>query len=248
VIESKKAFIMLERISDNETKNDLFSIIGLDKDKIALLGKLARQDNLEQIILLGEETFEEKQRNNADFQFKHLIGIHIEKLVHKKISNDLIDFEVKVEEQQGGQDIVVRYNGKIVYYIEVKSRWNNRNSITMSPLQMKNAVENKSNYSLCCVEMSDFEDEERYNVADIHKIIDRITFLSNVGNKIEPLLTGILAVKDTKSEISLTGDYRGIIPQSMVEQGDSFDDFMNYLLEKIFTKNGNNPEPPPVHD
>ena len=50
-IEEKKAIIMMARISDNETKNDLFSIIGLDKDKIALLGELSRQDDLERIIV-----------------------------------------------------------------------------------------------------------------------------------------------------------------------------------------------------
>ena len=235
VIESKKASIMLERISDNETKNDLFSIIGLDKDKIALLGELSRQENLDRIIELGKEALENEQRENADFQFKHTIGTHIEKLVREKIGNDLTDFEIKVEEQQGGQDIVIRHNGEIVYYIEVKSRWDNRNSITMSPLQMKKAVENQSKYSLCCVEMSDYKvgEKDRYNVSDINEILDRISILSDIGRKIEPILTGILAVKDTENQISIAGDYRGVIPQQIVKQGDNITNFVNYLIEKI---------------
>jgi hypothetical protein len=141
--------------------------------------------------------------------------------VREKIGNDLTDFEIKVEEQQGGQDIVVRRSNEIIYYIEVKSRWDNRNSITMSPLQMKNAVENQLKYSLCCVEMSNYKagEEDRYNVSDINDILERITILPDIGGKIEPILTGILAVKDIENEISLTGDYRGVIPQPIVKQG-----------------------------
>lgn len=235
VIENKKASIMLERISDNETKNDLFSIIGLEKDKIALLGELSRQENFDKIIQLGKEALENEQREEADFKFKKTIGTHIEKLVRQKIGDYLTNFEIKVEEQQGGQDIVIIHNGEIVYYIEVKSRWDNRNSITMSPLQMKKAVENKSKYSLCCVEMSDYKvgEEDRYNVSDINEILERISILSDIGKKIEPILTGILEVKDIENQISLTGDYRGVIPQPIVKQGNILIEFVDGLIEKI---------------
>ncbi|HOY33182.1 MAG TPA: hypothetical protein PKW80_14985 [Bacteroidales bacterium] len=213
-IEDKKAAIMMARISDSETKNDLFSIIGLDKNKIALLGELSRQEDLERIILLGKQALEEEKRNNADFQFKHTIGTHIEKIIREKIGADLINFQIKVRDEQGGQDIVIEFNSSIIYYIEVKSRWDIRNSITMSPLQMKNAVANKRIYSLCCVDLTDYKNGEadRYNVTDIQEIIHKIHVLTNIGLKIEPLLNGILAVKDYENEISLTGDYRGTIP------------------------------------
>ena len=244
-IESKKASIMLERISDNETKNALFSIIGLEPNKITLLGELSKLNNLEQIIKLGKERVEEEQRNNANFRHKHKIGTHIEKLVREKMG-DLINLEInipkqqnrqdaEVEEQQGGQDIVVKFNGEIVYYIEVKSRWDSGNKIQMSPLQMRKAVENKTIYSLCCVEMCDYEvgdKEKRYN-AEIQDIIDKITVLSDIGNKIEPLLQGILSVKDNETEISLTGDYRGTVPQSIVKKGCNLADFISHLIEKF---------------
>lgn len=234
-IADKKATIMMARISDSETKNDLFSIIGLDKNKIALLGELSRQNDLERIIQLGKQALEEENRNNADFQFKHSIGTHIERLIREKIGNELNNFHIKVRDEQGGQDIVVEYNNSIIYYIEVKSRWDIRNSITMSPLQMKNSVLNKNKYSLCCVEMSDFKngDPDRYNVSDIQEIINRINVLNDIGNKIEPLLNGILAVKDYENEISLTGDYRGTIPQSIVKSGKNLDSFVHDLINLI---------------
>ena len=225
----------MARISDNETKNDLFAIIGLDKNKIALLGQLAKQDDLERIINLGIEAIEDEKRNKADFQFKHTIGTHIEKLIREKIGKDLTNFKVEVREQQGGQDIVVEHNNSVVYFIEVKSRWDSRNSITMSPTQMKNAVANKSNYSLCCVDMTDYKtgDKDRYNVTDIEVIFDRINVLNDIGNRIEPLLDGVLAVKDFENEVSLSGDYRGTIPQSIVKTGNSIDNFVTHLIEVL---------------
>mgnify|MGYP002746250255 CR=1 FL=1 len=235
IIESKKASIMLDRISDSETKEDLFSIIGLEKEKISLLGELSKKDNFEKIIELGTQLLEEEEYKKTDFQFKHTIGTRIEKLVREEIKDDLKTFEVKVQEEQGGQDITIKYKGEIIYYIEVKSRWDSRNSITMSSLQMQRAVENQTKYSLCCVDMTNYKvgKPERYNVSDINEIFDRIYILSNIGSKIEPILKGILSVKDKENEISISGDYRGVIPQAIIKEGKNLDFFIKMLINKL---------------
>jgi len=235
IIESKKASIMLDRISDSETKEDLFSIIGLEKEKISLLGKLSKKDNFEKIIKLGTELLEEEEYKKTDFQFKKTIGTHIEKLVREEIKVDLKTFEVKVQEEQGGQDITIKYKGEIIYYIEVKSRWDSKNSVTMSSTQMKKAVENQTEYSLCCVDMTDYKvgTEERYKVSDINEIRDRIYILSDIGSKIEPILKGILSVKDKENEISISEDYRGVIPQAIIKEGGSLDSFIEMLIKKL---------------
>lgn len=235
IIESKKASIMLDRISDSETKEDLFSIIGLKPDKISLLGKLSKKDNFEKIIKLGTELLEEEEYKKTDFQFKKTIGIHIEELVREEIKVDLKTFEVKVQEEQGGQDITIKYKGEIIYYIEVKSRWDSKNSVTMSSTQMKKAVENQTEYSLCCVDMTDYKvgTEERYKVSDINEIRDRIYILSDIGSKIEPILKGILSVKDKENEISISEDYRGVIPQAIIKEGGSLDSFIEMLIKKL---------------
>jgi hypothetical protein len=234
-IEDEKATIMMARISNAETKNDLFSIIGLEPKQIALLGELAKQVDLERIISLGKIALEEEKRDKQDFQFKHAIGTHIEKLVRDKIGADLNNFKITVRDEQGGQDIIVEYNNSIVYYIEVKSRWDIRSSISMSALQMKNSVINRDKYSLCCVEMSDYKvgDESRYEESDINEIKNRINVINDIGNRIKPLLDGVLSVKDIENEISLVGDYRGTIPQTIVKKGQSLDDFINFLIAKI---------------
>jgi hypothetical protein len=237
-INAEKAGILMARIEDDETKDDLFSIIGLEKSKIALLGDLSRHAELDKIIELGKRALEEQKRNDADFQFKHGIGTHIEKLIRETVGNELGDLNIRVREEQGGQDIVVESKGQVVYYIEVKSRWDQRNSIEMSPLQLKNSVNNKDKYSLCCVDMCDYKpgQPERYEVEDISLIIDRIHVLNDIGKQVKPLMEGIMSVKDVETQITLTGDYKGTIPQTVVKEGQTMTDFVKYLITRIGTE------------
>ncbi len=229
VINSKKASIMLALISGADVKEHLFSIIGAGANKIALLGQLARCDNLEDLYNKIAET----EGDNADYRHKHLIGTHIERLIRERIGKDISDFSAKPEEEQGGQDIVIRCDGRAVYYIEVKSRWDARSgSITMSPLQMERAVGKYKNYSLFYVDMTDYNDPDRFCVSDVDKIIDRIKVLSDIGERFRPLVDGILS-RDVENEVSLTREYRGNIPLSVARQGIDFGTFMNTLTEIV---------------
>jgi hypothetical protein len=147
---------------------------------------------------------------------------------------------LKVDEQQGGQDMVVRINNQVVYFIEVKSRWDMQNSIRMSNTQVKKAVREKEHYSLCCVEMSDYypADGNRHHVEDISAIIDRIKFLSDIGKKIEPLISSAMAVETNVDEIRLTDEYRAVIPQSVVIKGQDIYSFVNYLIKFLKFETG----------
>ena len=118
---------------------------------------------------------------------------------------------------------------KKIYYVEVKSRWNTQPSIMMSSLQMKKASENKEIYSLCCVDMSGYTTDkgDRYE-PPVEVILDRISVLDDIGEKLEPLHKRI----HTKNynEIHITDDYKVVIPQTVVKQGN---DDIQYLMDKI---------------
>jgi hypothetical protein len=234
IIEEKKAIILMASVSDASTKNDLFSIITQDIDKIKLLGELSRRGDLKEIIELGKKAVDEQKQNNANFQFKYSIGKHIEDLIREKIGFELENLKVSVHDEQNGQDIIIEFDGSIIYYVEVKSRWDTRNSITMSPTQMRTAINNKNKYALCCVEMSDYKigKDERYNVTDINEIIDRIFLLCDIGSRVEPL-NDILSPINSENEITLTGDFRGTIPQNIVKTGQSLNIFVDNLIKII---------------
>lgn len=235
ILNAKRANVMLETISDETTKDDVFSIITLESSKILQLGQLARNPNLSRIIELGQMALIEESKQRSDFDFKHAIGKKIESLIKEKIGKELEGFKVAVEDVQNGQDIIIRMNQKDLYYIEVKSRWNSESSIMMSKNQFTNAANNKTIYSLCCVEMSDYKvgEEERYQVDDVNIIFDRIKIINTIGNELEPLISGILVTTDKENEITLTGDYKATIPQRLIKTGSNIDDFVTFLIPKL---------------
>lgn len=235
-LNDKKALIMMSKISGNPVvKNDLFKIINSDDDQISLLGELSQRKDLAKLIALGEAAMLEEVKNNADFQFKKQIGVHLEDLIRKSIQSELNNFSVEVREEQNGQDIIIKIDNLPVYYIEVKSRWNNISSILMSKNQVSTAVNEKNRYSLCCIEMSDYKvgQNDRYTVDDLNIIFDRISIINNIGAELEPLIENVLAAKDLDNEITLTGDYKATIPQKFIKNGSNFNEFVSYLIIKL---------------
>jgi hypothetical protein len=235
ILNGKRANIMLDMVTDDLIKKDVFSIISLKPEQINKLGQLARHKNLDEIIALGLKALDEEFRTKTDFQFKYEIGKRLESLIKEKLGADLAVFDVSVKDVQNGQDIVISLNGNEVYFIEVKSRWNSDSSIMMSKNQFTNAAANKEKYSLCCVEMSDYKNGqiERYEVDDIEIIFDRIKIINTIGFELEPLIKGILLTTDIENEITLTGDFKATIPQRLIKTGSSFNEFVNYLISKL---------------
>lgn len=237
LLNSKRANIMLARVTDERIKEDVFSIVTLEAAKINKLGELARNPDIEEIIKLGEEKLEEKKRAEEEFEFKKKIGTHIEGLVRARIGKDIKDFRVAVVDQQGGQDMVILMKEKIVYYIEVKSRWDSKNSIRMSYSQCNKAVEHKERFSLCAVDLVDYhpkDGSDRHLVDDITKIIDKIKFVNDIGYKIEPLITADIRVKTKEDEVRLSDDYRAIVPQPLINKsGITLSDFVTQLISII---------------
>lgn len=232
LLNTKRANVMLDKVSDNQITSDVFSIIRLQPDQINKLGDLSRNKHMDRIIELGIIALDDEQQRNTDFQFKHAIGKHIENLIKDKIGVDLAMFSVDVQDVQNGQDIVISKENRPVYFIEVKSRWDERNSITMSKNQFMNAIEHKDKYALCSVDMTKYKigDQERYKVEDTTIIFDRIKLVKTIGNSLEPLISGILLKNDIETEITLTGDYKATIPQTIIQGGDDLDKFVNDLI------------------
>jgi hypothetical protein len=59
---SNKALVVMAKILNDNIKNDLFSIMGLDDNGISKLGTLSKNPALEKIIDLGLKAYDEKRR------------------------------------------------------------------------------------------------------------------------------------------------------------------------------------------
>ncbi len=234
-LNARRANIVLDSVTEDSIISDVFSIVSLETKQINKLGILARNKNLDQIISLGMQAFEDNSKKDNDFLFKKVIGTRIEALIRNKIGKDLSQFNIVPKDVQNGQDIVISLAGVDVFYIEVKSRWNSDNSIMMSKNQFLNAAKNKDIYSLCCVEMSNYKTNEpgRYEVEDVTVIFDRIKFCNTIGVELEPLINGMLVNTDLSNDITLTGDYKATIPQRIIKTGQSLDEFIAYLISKL---------------
>ena len=63
-------------------------------------------------------------RDKNDFEFKKKLGLYVETYLLKQLDIIIGDnkLNVSVIDDQGGQDLKVLVNDKVIYYIEVKSR------------------------------------------------------------------------------------------------------------------------------
>ncbi|RAR46450.1 sacsin N-terminal ATP-binding-like domain-containing protein [Flavobacterium lacus] len=233
LLNEKKASIMISVVTKEETKDDIFAIVTLEDDKLKSIGKLISNPDFEAILNQAMNALDDEKQTKANFQFKKQIGNHIEEILkeHLKgiINPDDIKYEIKGE--QDGQDIIIKIKEEAKYYIEVKSRWDKKTSIKMSKNQTLRSNEQKSNYALCSVDMTDYIGEDRFEIVEISKIIDNIKFINDIGVHVEHLIE-VLKQTDATEEIHLDGDYRTLIPQSIItEKGIKLSQFETYLIE-----------------
>lgn len=235
-LDDKKANLMLEIVTNENTKDDIFSIVTLKESQLKKLGKLVQEGNFESILNAAAAILQQQIENDADFRHKHEIGIYIEGLIRVKLAvelQDRVSFDngklLETSDVQGGQDIIVLLDGNPIYYIEVKSRWNPVNSVSMSKLQLQRAVEENEHYALCAVDITRYSGtNDRYNLST-NEILPLTKFVTNIGRSIKPLIEdNLLAEKNQNESIHLI-DYRGIIPQEIIKFGNDFQNFISQL-------------------
>jgi hypothetical protein len=232
-LNDKKASIMLSVVTKEETKDDIFSIVTLADDKLKSIGRLIRRRDFESIINKAISLIEEEYQPNANFEFKHKIGTHIEKILREHLKGIYTPEEIiyEVKDEQDGQDIVILIQDEIRYYIEVKSRWDKNTSIRMSKNQTIRAYEKQKIYSLCSVDMTNYHEADRFEVQDIKKIFSCIKFMTNIGAEVEHLIDTLKQTNEY-DEIHLDGDYRTLVPQKIIdEEGISMNDFEKFLID-----------------
>ncbi|MGJ1434221.1 sacsin N-terminal ATP-binding-like domain-containing protein [Sphingobacterium spiritivorum] len=238
-LDDKKATLMLEVVTNENTKDDIFSIVTLEESDLKKLGKLVQEDNFSALLDKATDLLQQQIETEADFRHKHEIGTYIESLIREKLSDELQDRvsfgdkETEATNIQGGQDIVIFLDGNPVYFIEVKSRWNSQNSVSMSKLQLQRAVEENERYALCAVDITRYiGSNDRYRLST-EEILPLTKFVTKIGDTIKPLIEDNLEAEKQQDKSIHLIDYRGIIPQDIIQNGNDFDNFIELLSETI---------------
>ena len=232
IINERRANIVLAKVQDSRSKNDLFNIIRLSEDKIEKLAKLSQESDFEKIITLGRKALQEETGTIADFEFKKRIGVMIEDLVRSRVQQEVAGIPVEIQERQDGQDIVVLLHGQIVYRLEVKSRWQPGYSTTLSHRQSEVAAENPTRYALCCVDLTTYcpeGEDKRHNITSVEKIENLIRFLPEIGGMVDALTADVRIAEKKPEAIKLAEAYRVLVPQNVVQQGMNLSEFIVFL-------------------
>lgn len=239
-LDDRKANLMLEIVTNENTKDDIFSIVTLKEEQLKKLGKIVQLPNFDEILSQAENAIRLENERKSDFAHKHKIGTYIESKIREKL-NEAIASKIQVdkdrsldaEDVQGGQDIIIYYEDLPLYFIEVKSRWDSRNSVSMSKLQLEKASENSNKYSLISVDITKFQGSSNRYELPLEEIIPLIKVVNDIGQNIHPLITNnLVAERDQSSTVKLV-DYRGIINQDFINSGSDFDSFLNRLIDYI---------------
>lgn len=239
-LDDKKANLMLDIVTNERTKDDIFSIVLLKEEQLKKLGHLVQDENFEAILHRAALILQQEAEKKSDFGHKYEIGTNIERLIREKLSIELLDRvtfvnddTLKSSDIQGGQDIIVQLDGNPIYFIEVKSRWNSESSMSMSKLQLQRAVEEIKRYALCAVDVSRYTgSNDRYNLS-IEEVLPLTKFVKDIGSSIKPLIESNLVAEKKQYESVHLIDYRGIIPQEVVQSGDDFSEFVDSLAKVI---------------
>lgn len=235
-----KAQLMLSVINSPQKRESIFQLMKVqDEGKLKAIAELSESDNLERIIELGKKAIELEIQDKNDFEFKKILGQYVEDFILEQLKETLESntLTISVNNEQNGQDLIIRINDEPIYYIEVKSRWTTKNSVLMSTAQHQKSFNEKDHYALFEVDMCDYDRElaKQHIYPEVEKIIDKILVLDNIGELNEKMKDAVDGKDD--QEVYIASGYQVLVPQTvMVQYGKSFIDFIENLKTIINTK------------
>lgn len=196
-IDDNKANIFLSRLKGAE-RASTYKFMKADARKKEKLLDLIDRPDFDDIIKKAEEHIKTERERNIVFKHMSSIGKEIEKKLRIALDENLLEVQYRKQEEkmevgdiQNGQDIVIKYKDKEIFFIEVKSKWNFEEPAHMSTNQMRQAVQNPDNYALCCVELAQYNSNEVENLS-IEKILENCYDHLDIGYKLSKLLKPIV--------------------------------------------------------
>lgn len=237
----KKADLFMNKVKP-ACKDGIFRLMKIDDaDKLNQLAELAEDVDLDEIIRCGKEALRNRKNKEADFEYKNQLGQYVEDFLQKEIETRLAtslnnsSIQIKVENNQGGQDFIIYANDVDVYSLEIKSRWSTNQSVEMSPLQLYTCVDEADRYALCCVNMSNVahSNVEEHIYPDVKETLSKIKCLTNIG-----LLAADAekAVAGKDDSVHLGGSYSCIVPQRVIDsEGLDFNSLLETILNRIMS-------------
>lgn len=222
---------ILVQLADGEAS---FTILSQDEAVIKKLAGIAGHPNLDELIKLGEDALLRRKQEDAEMQYKKKIGNHLEDVLLKRLSQNII---AKVVSEQDGQDLVIYIEEQAVYYIEVKSKWLETTQIRISRNQTLRAHANPNCFALCSIDMTKYTGADKYELEKIESVVEYMKFNTDLGSKVGHLVD-IYENAHQIDKFSLDGDYRTLIPAGYIKDGIDLGVFESELLKYLESNYG----------
>lgn len=228
--------------------DSVFKLLLQPEGRLNRMSELASSKDCDAILKRAEQLLEQQRFDDADMQYKRELGLYVEDYLVEQLKNLLRDNDtfkampedgnLEDKDVQGGQDIIVYLlsgdNQVPLYFIEVKSRWSTKDSVEMSKLQMEKSVREKERYSLCVVDMHDYDKEKVFRKEypkSLEEIKERIAVVPNIGYQNKDLVT---YTADSVDEVHIGGDVKSIVPQVFVRDNHcSLDEMLAIIKGKV---------------
>lgn len=147
-----------------------------------------------------------------------MLGAYAENHIQGFLTEALAPVGIDVINEQCGQDFILSKQGYEDYHVEVKSRWENDQSVEMSSTQFRCAVDMPDRYALISVNMYQFNRSraEENDSLEMSEIYDNIKCLDNIGTLEADLRKRTdEAFKGGEQDIRLDGSYKVRVPQDV---------------------------------
>lgn len=237
-IDEKKADLNWHIVPE-ESKSNFYRLMKVANNK-ELLEDLAEMSENTDILRKFKDFLAKHQQEEAEFKFKHDLGKHIENMIRLKLNEELctrVNVNTTIEDQQGGQDIVIQLDGKDVYFIECKAKWNFSEPAHMSKLQIRKACDEKGHYALCAVDLTSFKGLSNGVFPLIEQLERHIHIHFDVAEKLATVTEHLFAIDEESDETRMTisADYRSNIPKSVFVNDIGFDSLIDAIINRIHT-------------
>lgn len=240
-IDEKKADLNWHIVPE-ESKSSFYRLMKVAQNK-SLLEDLA--DISENVSVLNQfkDFLKKHKQEEAEFKFKHELGKYIEYMVREKLGEELkelLSFSPTIQDQQCGQDIVVKFDGKEVFFIECKAKWNFNEPAHMSKLQIQQACREHDRYALCAIDLTGFNALHEEHFPSIDEFVNHIHVHLNIAKELGDQVKPLLEMKEEISEeqMTISAQYQSNIPKKVFVNHIGFEVLLNAIIKEISHKAG----------
>jgi len=243
-INGVKEEILMHKFRSEKTRSSLFSILTKDEKTIELLGDLAKIGDLEDFVKKGKEKQREENRKNNHLNYINYIGLTIQDLIKVQLDLGLAqvvsilksveDQELTTLDKQNGQDFIIYKNGQPVYFLEVKSKWDENGRFALTINQTERCAQEPDRYAVICVNVDRYKRQHAIDIENIpfEDLKEFVIVVDDLGPDFAKLINENL--KKTELNDPKLIEFRGSIPQKVIDtRGIQFDQFLQQIIEKI---------------